>query len=484
MIFLFIGLGGEEAIEGVASRITGVTLPGGAEVKLAQQAPGEVRSGETSLYTLVPPKVEGPNASAPDVSGGLTIWSDLSGAIERDSRYLVLQNNLDEHSSIDADAKSMLIEELQVFNNTNIIFNKYLGSLANCLQRLFDRDADDAQIGLILNKLGISLRNYIDLGAVDASKIDSKYHDNSVLDIAVRFKEFPAFVGAQAPLTPDNSGQCSDWTSEIQTEDITGFLNNQAVPRRWPYLWSAAAASFAFAHNYTAAITLIDRWIWLNEPTDDEALRRIFEIRMRSLLASFIEEWLSYQPLAKTQSVLGYHEKNLRKAIELVELNAGKTKERLGLSLAPDFNEEIDREENCQEFSSRRWPRVPESLGQWNSNNRLSAARMELSLIATLISLKWTWIDVVLASENYYSAHSFTAQRFADELIEMKLSCLRLVVQGSNDDPTGEDFVALQRAHTLEAFARVTRANALRVAQSDEKKWRLEGVMCFREGWV
>lgn len=476
IIFLFIGLGGEEAIEGIATRITGVTLPGGAELKLAQQAPGDVRSGETSLYTLVPPsKSDGSRPTAPDVSGGLTIWSDLDGAIGRDARYFALQKKLilRNGNSVNPSIEHSVFDDLKFFQKSHSVFRKYFSALGDCLQEFFDRDADEVEIGNSLSDFGRALRNYLNSGATNTSKTGSKYSNIFASVIVERFTRFPVFLGAQAAIHSNEKQQCGGLPDSIQSRQLSEYLQDESRVMAWPYMWSAAAASLAFSHNYTAAITLLDRWLRLSEPKNDQALRKIFEIRMRSLLASFVEEWLSYQPLAKTQPVLAYQEQNLRKAIELAEINSTDTRVRMGSRAAPDLDEDLDAEENCDQFSIPKWSRMPEPLNQLDGEG-LSVGNMELSLVATLISLKWTWIDVVLASENYYKSHSFTAQRFADELAEMKLGCLRLVVQGSEADPSGKHFVALQRAQALEAFARVTRANALLVAQPEEKKWRLE----------
>jgi hypothetical protein len=91
-------------------------------------------------------------------------------------------------------------------------------------------------------------------------------------------------------------------------EEFIGHLNTPDTRMR-PYLAIAAASGLAYSH-YTASLTLLDRWLCAKRERVahiNQDLSDVFEIRVRTIMAGFLEEWIRYNPTAKTQTVLRYH---------------------------------------------------------------------------------------------------------------------------------------------------------------------------------
>jgi hypothetical protein len=102
---------------------------------------------------------------------------------------------------------------------------------------------------------------------------------------------------------------------------------------------------------------------------------------------------------------------------------------------------------------------------------------MALSYISTLISLKQTWIDVVL-SGNDYEKYLYIAQKYANELRAMDMDCMKAI-----NPQDGENYANVMKAESLYWYARVTRAHALTPAEPDQRKERLQSALLVaREG--
>src|SRR3954451_22810289 len=91
-------------------------------------------------------------------------------------------------------------------------------------------------------------------------------------------------------------------------EEFIWHLNTPDTLMR-PYLAIDAASGLAYSHH-TASLTLLDRWLCAKRERVahiNQDLSDVFEIRVRTIMAGFLEEWIRYNPTAKTQTVLRYH---------------------------------------------------------------------------------------------------------------------------------------------------------------------------------
>ncbi len=272
---------------------------------------------------------------------------------------------------------------------------------------------------------------------------------------------------------------------------------NEIVP---PYHWIAGAAILAYNHKYPAAINLLNEWLRMNGRGElassssavDRDLRDIFEVRVRSLISSYLDEWLAHEPNVRTQALLDYHADNLHKAILVLEkivVDIGSSMRNIGSGSKLSVNNNKVNIENICEYAhlsdNIHWKKVVfENLGPeskpYIGDKRLDVWRMTLSYISTLVSMKQTWINIILSS-NEYEGLLYEAQKYANELRAMNMDCMRVV--NRQDDFSGEDFANVMKAASLYWYARVTRANALAPAEPDTRRERLqEALAAAREG--
>jgi len=215
-------------------------------------------------------------------------------------------------------------------------------------------------------------------------------------------------------------------------------------PFHRPYVWSAAAAILVYSHRYTPSIALLHRWLASTRDSSsdtDEGLRNVFILRIRSQIAAYIEEWINYRPLAKTQSVLAYHQNNLDKAITLLEDMLKKPsplseQKSAGFALYTSGNDRCDQFNKARDWLDdvKKWVN-PETIKVGSNHQQykdyLSPARIEMALFATLLSLKRTWIDSVLAEDSIGKTSDFDVKlvrafQVAEELRDFDTQCLRL----------------------------------------------------------
>jgi hypothetical protein len=261
-----------------------------------------------------------------------------------------------------------------------------------------------------------------------------------------------------------------------------------------PYHWNAVAAILAYNRKYAAAINILDSWLAryrgglssnAHSAEAREQLMEVYEIRVRSMIAGYIYEWLNSEPNVKTKALLDYHANNLNSAIKILQESitniispwSGATSENISV------NRICDGGHFLREFKWRIT--VVDQLGpesrKYVGVNQLNVWRMALSYTSTLISLKQTWIDVVLSSEDYQNLYAFDAQKYANELKEIDTDCMKVInpVDGSN----GEYYANLLKAENLYWYARVTRANALAPNEPDMRRERLQDALgAAREG--
>ncbi|HEY8125107.1 MAG TPA: hypothetical protein VIF88_06775 [Methylocystis sp.] len=471
MLLLFIiGVADYDTVSKTARIVGNVKLPGGVELSLGGKSD---RPADTSFAQIVPPVSSQVAAvGAPNTSSGLDNLSESSEATRRDGLFYALKKEMFVQTGAVDDYRDISCQNVTenssaktlCYLSSIIKSSQAYGIIGQCVKQYVQIFLDEAGAARALLPIG----NYL--------------NDRLLLNIAD--SDFPLKLNE---LRDNLKPACKNILNISVSE------NELAVP----YHWIAGAAILAYSHKYAAAINMLNEWLKLNQNINvsnapslsDVDLRRIFEIRVRSMISGYIYEWLNREPSVRTQALLDYHADNLRKSILLMEdvvTDISSSLKYLGSPNKLSANNEKLRIENiCQYdyiFDNIKWKKIvidnlgPES-GLYRGDRKLDVWRMALSYISTLISLKQTWIDVAL-SGNDYEKYLYIAQKYADELRAMDMDCMKVI-----NPQDGENYANVMKAESLYWYALVTRAHALSPAEPDQKKERLQSALLVaREG--
>jgi hypothetical protein len=156
----------------------------------------------------------------------------------------------------------------------------------------------------------------------------------------------------------------------------------------------------------------------------------VFEIRVRTIMAGFLEEWIRYNPTAKTQTVLRYHRIALLEAEVNPEESAfpGRCRQQQGATCSYRVNVRCSKNSRCRRCSCHcvvLADHTEENLDRYRPRQR------RLS-----------------------STFQFETNRFARELRAFNYNCL--LPLWDNDQRK----VDLQKAASFDSHARVELANA------------------------
>lgn len=430
----------------------------------------EGRASETSVAQLVPPaNVPGVHAP-PSVSQGLQSLAELSETMRRDALIYALRKGLFGPDEERGDGPTLQKSERSP--DFKLI---HLAQQAELSDRVFVYPAT------CLLKDNEKFQDYITSGEQIlplAKKLNTKLRARGVTRSQITSSELNELL--ESEIIRDNI--CNKQLEQVFLKDINGIYdiskNRQILT---PYAWIAAANIFEYNHRYVAAISLLENWIFerndiensnkqdvfvQNESIDntiyDKKLSDVFEIRVRSMIGGYIYEWIHYQTMAKTQAVLDYYRVNLEKTIELLE-SIIKEVFFIGNHYKPSafgvgYNDKYTTQGNLicgSDVNNEKWS---QQVSTTKLNKDLSVRRMKLALVNSLLTMKQSWINAVLDGADYKS-HKNVAAEYARELRGLNVSCMGIVGQ-SEEDPGGADYVRVLRAQNLDAYARVTLANA------------------------
>jgi hypothetical protein len=200
---------------------------------------------------------------------------------------------------------------------------------------------------------------------------------------------------------------------------------------------------------------VLDRWLQAKQERVKQIgqeLSEVFEIRVRTIMAGYLEEWIRFSPTAKTQTVLRYHRNNLKEAIGLVDSAITKAGFDVGFMEAQVNPEGSAAPVRCAAAASKTSRSLPDQ--ELFTHDKLTAHKMQLSLWYSFITLKRTWIDTVLDSSDYYQLYQFETTRYAREVKGFNYSCLLPLWDGDSKK------IDVQRAASFDSHARVELANA------------------------
>jgi hypothetical protein len=494
-VFLFVaflGIIGPNSLVSAFSHLTALKI-GGTELTFSDShARAGGGSTDTSLAAIVPPSPSGGNEAAPpDTSSGLSFLAQLPELIARDAAYYYLRMSRDvslPNGTLKNAAENQKPgDTIKALSEAHRFAKSSLAPIAKCLQLYVSHNGDDAEASEWLTEVARWLRAIQEIQGRRLTLGDDNLPDRSWRamwkltgqlgqkrqrlspenEICTAFYDDPKHPNILDDDSKPERTQLSDDQQKYYDEFI-GHLDNEQTRIR-PYLAIAAASGLAYGHDYAAALTLLDRWLRAN--TKKERLKEIgpdlsevFEIRVRILIAGYLEEWIRYSPTAKTQTVLRYHRDNLERSIALVDKAISKTGFDRGFAAQTNFQEgEADARCTATPRTSIRSLPLDEEIFK-----DLTAQNMQLSLQFTLITLKRTWIDTVLETPDAYWRAQSATNRFAKEVKEFNYACLLPLWNGDSKK------VDVERAASADIHARVELADALsparRVTSTREKR--------------
>jgi hypothetical protein len=506
LIFLIGSVGNETGslLREYAKKISNLKIAG-AEVSFSDR----LRAGSPGAGAA-PPSPGKPLVSG---SAGLTYFADLDDTIARDTVYLDLFRRLelrdiaDElarlYKTIDDDHRRRLAEKADL---TNALWTKTQATLqtaknfaintvikpANCLVGWYEVTGDSDSANRHLASYGDLFRRL--------QAVDLKQHDDSeqqIKQIAVGLLRTSINIGSDALVSiPGYLGRdkCNDLlglfcpdelnnadrkplrdclqkslaAAELDTKTpspeidklreatvggLQNFLQSDGVEGR-PYFVIGYASILAQLTQYTAAGAVLDGWLQRrSKRTSAESWPLAddwFDIRVRSTLAAYMEEWIRKQGSTPPTKVLDVHIENLNRLLDYLQTRLSRTA----------FFAKIDAALQNQKETELKWP------GKCKS----SEPELEIwrRLFETYVSLQLTRVQAALLHFNY--------RQFSDEttgeltrLASIDLSCIPEMASAE-----------IYAAQIMESFARnaMMYANAHSGPEHEEaNKKRLSGAI-------
>jgi hypothetical protein len=457
-------------------------LPGGTELSFSE---AQKQNKPVALATTQAPSSPSGSYGAPDTSGGLRILASLDRQIGRDLNYAKIFN---------ANPKKSWEKEMQ---DSLDFTEKYVTPAAGCLQAYASMTGDDDFVGSALSAISRDLRAILK-GHGRAKDIPSLPH-RAVTTLASHLKKIAVAINKDdPPLDKCKSGlelaqsliDCKDdvcpcRSGNVVCDAMVAHLDSSATQTR-PYLRIAAASGLAYAHDYVAALVILDDELQdydcmknsskckakdsrgNEKPPIPLEVQSIYESRVRALIGSYIDEWIRYQPAAKSQSVLDYHRINFEAALAIAEPKLKRYLDKMGYRSGDiQFDNYSVASENCSGLF--------DDVGVPKGSEIPDKTKTIMTMIYSTLTLQKAWLDVVLEDQSYYEKFAWDAKHRAEDMARLKIPCLEILV----DDRGQKDaFVKTVQAVAIDSYARVELANVIApqiaaTLSSGEKEKRL-----------
>jgi hypothetical protein len=441
IIFLIVGLAGEDFLVSMLSRITTLEVAG---TKLSFS---DVDSGK-SFATTGNSSSGTANPNPPAQSSDLVYIQTIPDAVKRDAEGVaMLASSL--HLTADADSfhkelDSIVEEAKRVFSPT-----------INCLVDYVKLTGDEEHAGRILEPFALQMR------ARDFAGSDLKSNDGSGDSLEMSFRAHLQAI--KVGTTGDQSEKCKA-LREIGEDKTIPWLDDGRVAAwiKTPYWTILYSSMFAYNHDNISAVTALDRWMRMNDSNKTEnsdpggsitekIIRNwIFEIRIRTMMFNFLDEWSNRSYGVKTPQVTQYQIHNLARMKHLIEFE-------LNDLVKPALVKMQARSNGLAAHGFTNAPSYiacekPDNVDEDNWNNALYMAR-------TLITTRLNWVLYVLDSSEYYAKYARDAQTIVDDLVNLDVSCLKYRSFGS------DEAIRFKQEAILEVYARVALANLIGTEQ-------------------
>lgn len=427
LAFLVLGTGGQSVVQGVLDRLNSFELPGGAKFAFSERKENAPASVSTATQIASPStQKEQPGSTG----NGLALLADLENQIGRDNEYL----------------KYIFKDDLPS-NNSNKYITERLTPIAKCLLKYIKDTGDSSRIYSFVTELA---------GRIRISLLNKN------------LQELGNFSFDDERNQQTSSGSAGFTQECVRTLFSNVFQNLVATdyPRDQPYLWIADADLFAAGRQYVAALTSLDDWARrLNaaappsesgggiEADKISAARRIvYEIRVRSLITIFVEEWKRSSDAGKATVVNEYQLRNIFRLInvlsqqEKVRDTLDSMSEPKSIMLESHYKASPEDDVACPEAADHIQP--------------------TLQLVRVLLSQKMLWVTTALEHPDYTQRFAAIARRLTTELTQVNLSCFLLLVQDKASDLRAGliEQSAIMRAEILNLVAKVELADHTRSA--------------------
>ena len=409
-------------------------------------------------------------------SAGLTYFAGLDGTIARDEEYLDLFRRLELrdidnqlshlNKTVDDDRRQRLTEKV---DSTNAHWTKTRATLQaakdfanrtvtrplNCLVGWYETTGDSNSVNRHLALYGNLFRR---LQAIDPKQeADTEQQIN---ELAIGLIRTSINVGSDALVSIPNylgRDQCNDLIGlfcpdEIKSADrqplracmkraltatepdtksplpaieslrqatvggLKNFIATDGIEGR-PYFVIGYASILAQLGQYTAAGAILDGWLQRRSERSSATSWTLaddwFDVRVRSTLAAYMEEWIRKQGSTPPTKVLDVHVKNLDRLLDYLHDRLGRTA----------FFARIDPALREQKAIALKWP------GKCTSSEPEPELEVWRRLFETYVSLQLTHAQAALLYFNYKASSDDTTREMA-KLASMDLSCIPDLVSG------------------------------------------------------
>ena len=439
LVFLLLGVAGEDALVRMLERLTSVEI-GGAKLSFSDASGVKVFANNAGVTAAGVSR-----AAPPAQSSGLLTIQSLPDAIDRDRKYAIL---LAAAGGLPSNVTDALEKE---FDEAKKNADGALAVPAKCLADYADLTGDDLRIGRVLEPFAERMRDYAATPPNAAPGPIDSWSKSFQSRFQAIWEEFN-FIGS--------CGKNGD-PKQTEISAILGPLKTDAWRRR-PYFAIIFSSMLAFDHQYVVALNSLYEAIDTTAEAPDKASggadeelnkqlrsvkKPVFELRVRALIAQYLDEWTSAYGV-KTPSVVAFQEENFTRMIDLL------TERDLSKLIGPVLAQMKVKPSGLLEHAFLTDPsfdscsRPNDAL--LNSDDRWSNA---LFLTRTLISMKLNWVFSALESSDYYDSSATQAEQYVDDLVGLNLQCLDF------QNVATKSSIRLRTEQILEAYARVKLAN-------------------------
>jgi hypothetical protein len=417
VLLCFIGAAGDQTgklFEKIGRKISGVK-GFGVEVSLSESGKKHASQGATSLAGSAGSPNFAPNVG----SAGLEYISVLDDIIGRDKDYLRAVYGQKALSQLDVaqglarflirPPMKCLAAWLQATANTGYV-NDRLRPFVTALRQVptltSDQRRSDVSKSFVrsISVIALEVETFAAPGSVE----------KECLPLITIF--CPTFVIPPDKI-PDRPGLVACLTAPDRSsgeKDISEKLGQFVAEEGWqtrPYFAIAQASVMAQLGEYTAAANILDDWLQQYKTASaghSTSIGNWFEIRVRSMLAAYFEEWLLKLGDAAATSLREEHLKNLG----LLRVALGELVAKRGLPVVSKTDVNPDKSIAFE---------VP---GPCTMNNTSPDLELSRQLFSSYVSMELTHIQNRLRHPKYKEKYVETTNADITRLTKLDLSCL------------------------------------------------------------
>ncbi len=472
--FVVLGIGGEDLIHSLASKINKVAIPG-VEVTFFD-ASGKLGPAANSNNAATP--VSGATAEPlglemSDV--GFYMLTNLPDIVTRDVDYITFVSNQSQQShqySYDVD-DSHVVDSLKDAHDVSLLIS---APISKCMAYIYSRNLDKTEVDEIFNEFlkntrsvthkdgesNYVLGNFAAFFLEKAKKVISEHKElirsNDPEDKEFKNLDCAPFVEEictdtnidslklkLAKLLKPRGKEIEETSTDLRNirnvvdschppnkfknelEDYLSQINYEDVLQR-PYASIARASLFAQVGRYEAALK--ELYVWLKSNESKGPSYKWFRLRVQNTMSNFFEEWIRKLGNKTPSSLRQYH-------IELLDKTADELNDAFNLA---DFKtrKKVELKNSIEDDEFKVAPHDRDGC-------KMSGEDIQANIFTVFIQTKLQSAYNKLLDIGYEQSYSHEVATAIDELMRTNFSCLRL----------SEEDVTRLRVELLAAFARM-----------------------------